>query len=270
MPSKPDPFAQACAWNQVDHQLVILKLSKARKQIDERYHLPIRTPHAGDPFGVITRVHIERAREWAEKVYGIYNEVWEKQGKAKTPAFLRVVLEKAIQPAIGASVGNAKGELKLRAMRTSRPASLGSHQAALALAAERLKGEWRNRIGIEVRELELDQARRRSQARQPGVVQANPGQVFPVQETSKSDNPKRQSKPKALRDSDPDIIKRRAIVDQKRQLNAQGICELFDANGIPLTKKLKESGSWGRAFRAPHWRHSVESLISRDRRATSA
>lgn len=265
MPSKPNPAAQTRAWNQIDHQLVSLKLRQARKRIDKQFPVPVKIPRAGFPFEKIMGTHLERARKWAETKYGIYTEVWEKQGKEKAPDFLMAVLNRAILPAIGASKGDGKHEMELWAERTGRPYGVGLVQQALAMEASRLMGEWRTRIDIEVRELELEQARRASEAR---AVHSSVGQVAPVQELNKLSKSKRQSK--STRDSDPDIIKRRAIVKQNPQLTAQGICELFDANGIPLTKNAREATSWCKAFKAPQWRHSVEALISRDRRLTSS
>jgi hypothetical protein len=269
MPSKPDPSAQARAWNQFEHNRYSSKLSAAKTEIDKKYHLPVKTWGVGNPFAKIMSVHIERAKEWAEKVHELCNEVWEEQGKARTPAFLWGVVHVYIQRAIRASVGSATDEMKQWAVRTNRSDGLGAVQQALAIETSRLKGEWRNRIEIEARELELEQARLASRTSHPGAVHASAGQVAPAQESSKSKRAKRRSKSKASRDSDPDIIKRRAIVKQNRNLTAQGICRLFDEAHIPLPKSIREAGSWSKAFKTPQWRHSIESLISRDRKATS-
>jgi hypothetical protein len=269
MPSKPDPSAQAHAWNQIDHHLVSLKLRQARKQIDKQFPVPVKISGAGYPFKKIMGTHLERARKWTETVYGIYTEVWEKQGKARTPDFLNAVLNRAILPAIGASKGDAKHEMELWAVRTGRPYGLGLVQQGVVTGASRLKDEWRTRIEIESREFELEQARFASHANHLSAVHGAPGQVAPVQESSKSNKAKRQSKSKAPRGSDPDIVKRREIVKQNRDLSAQGICRLFDERDIPLTKSVQEAGSWCKAFKAPLYRHSVESLISRDRKVTS-
>lgn len=69
------------------------------------------------------------------------------------------------------------------------------------------------------------------------------------------------------RGADPDIIKRRAIVQQNSPLQAQGLCELFDSMKIPLTRSMKEAGSWTGAYRSPICRPRIDSLICRDRKS---
>lgn len=66
--------------------------------------------------------------------------------------------------------------------------------------------------------------------------------------------------------SSPDIVKRRTIVFQNVGREAKGPCELFDNARIPLPKTAKEAGSWAKAYLSPSLRHSVESLISKDRK----
>ena len=67
--------------------------------------------------------------------------------------------------------------------------------------------------------------------------------------------------------SDPDIVKRRTIVMRNPSLPARGLCEIFDERHIPLTKTLKEAGSWARAYKASVSRHAIDALIARDRKA---
>jgi hypothetical protein len=74
---------------------------------------------------------------------------------------------------------------------------------------------------------------------------------------------------KASWDSQPDILRRRAIVKQNPSLNAKGICQLFDDARVPLTKRMNEAGSWSKAYKASATRHPVEALISRDRKIVS-
>jgi hypothetical protein len=69
--------------------------------------------------------------------------------------------------------------------------------------------------------------------------------------------------------STPDTVKRRAIVKKNPDLSSRGLCQLFDQEGIPLTKRLREARSWDAAYKAPVYRHSIESLISRDRKFVS-
>ena len=69
------------------------------------------------------------------------------------------------------------------------------------------------------------------------------------------------------RGADPEIIKRRAIVQQNLTLTAQGFCELFDSHEVPLPKSMKEAGTWVKAYRSRVYRHRIDSLISKDHRA---
>lgn len=66
----------------------------------------------------------------------------------------------------------------------------------------------------------------------------------------------------------PDVAKRRAIVRNNPAMPAQGLCALFDAGEIPLTRGMAEAGTWIKAWRAPAHKHSIDALISRDRKLT--
>ncbi len=79
---------------------------------------------------------------------------------------------------------------------------------------------------------------------------------------------KRTSKSRKRKVSNPEVIKRRAIVAQNLLSPAIGLCRLFDEAKCPLPKTLKEFESWERAYlsRSPAC-HAIESLISRDRKA---
>jgi hypothetical protein len=63
------------------------------------------------------------------------------------------------------------------------------------------------------------------------------------------------------------IIRRRAIVRQNPLVQGEGLCELWDNSSPPivLPRRMKEAGSWHKAYRSPEYRHAVESLISKDR-----
>lgn len=65
----------------------------------------------------------------------------------------------------------------------------------------------------------------------------------------------------------PHVAARRAIVNNKRNvgLAAVGLCRLFDQERIPLPRKMAEAQTWDRAYRSSAYRHSIDSLVSRDR-----
>jgi hypothetical protein len=67
---------------------------------------------------------------------------------------------------------------------------------------------------------------------------------------------------------DPDIVRRRFIVAQNRDTEAGGLCSLFDNSSppIPLPPRMRESGTWIKAYRIPRYKHAIDSLVSRDRR----
>jgi hypothetical protein len=160
-------FAEARIWAQIDHQLVLLKMSQAASGFGDKYAQRKANYPRGNRWGFLVAtvaLHIERAKGWTEKVFEIYGEVWEKQGKARTSDFVRAVFNEALLLAIEASVGTAESKITRLAMRTGLSFSLSPLLQKLALDADRLKSEWRRRIEIEARELQLEQARRPVQA----------------------------------------------------------------------------------------------------------
>jgi hypothetical protein len=66
--------------------------------------------------------------------------------------------------------------------------------------------------------------------------------------------------------TDSDIVKRRFIVKKNPTLNASRLCKLFDEEHIPLPEKMKEAGSWEKAYMTDIHRHAIDALISRDRK----
>ncbi len=73
-------------------------------------------------------------------------------------------------------------------------------------------------------------------------------------------------KPTPRRDSSPDIQGRRRIVYENSMRRASDLCHLFDIASVPLPKSMSEARSWVRAYRAPTYTHSIDSLICRDRK----
>jgi hypothetical protein len=63
----------------------------------------------------------------------------------------------------------------------------------------------------------------------------------------------------------PDIAKRRAIVKANSSKSAQDLCRLFDLHNVPVI--WDENLSWAEAYLNLKYRHSIQSLISRDRSA---
>jgi hypothetical protein len=156
-------FGQARAWAQIDHQLISLKMTQAATEFSQRKSKRESNYPTGNRWGILVATlddRIESAKEWTEKVFEIYGEVWERQGKARTPDFVRAVFDNALLLAIEARVGTAKSEMTLSRQRTGYPHSLTPLLHKLVQDADRLKSHWRGRIEIEARELQLEQAKR--------------------------------------------------------------------------------------------------------------
>jgi hypothetical protein len=60
------------------------------------------------------------------------------------------------------------------------------------------------------------------------------------------------------------VAARRLIVKQNPNLDAHGLCVLFDISSTPLTKRIKECETWEKAYKTP-FRHAIDQLIYRDR-----
>jgi hypothetical protein len=74
-------------------------------------------------------------------------------------------------------------------------------------------------------------------------------------------------KSNGILNSEPDTAKRRIIVWQNQNINACGMCLLFDAANIPLTKKMRGAKDWSEAYRSRAHRKAIDVLIYRDRKA---
>ena len=61
----------------------------------------------------------------------------------------------------------------------------------------------------------------------------------------------------------PEVVKRRSIVKANSTKSAQDLCKLFDSFNVPVV--WDESLSWAEGYRDPKLRHSIQSLISRDK-----
>jgi len=92
-------------------------------------------------------------------------------------------------------------------------------------------------------------------------------EILPTVWLQNSEPPTMKSVVVRPRKSDPDVVKRRAIVKQNLTVKAEGLCRLFDANNVPLPNSMKEAGSWERAYRANQYRQAIHALVSRDRKS---
>ncbi|PSH05056.1 MAG: hypothetical protein CXZ00_02545 [Acidobacteria bacterium] len=64
----------------------------------------------------------------------------------------------------------------------------------------------------------------------------------------------------------PDVARRRALVQCHRDLNAAHLCAVFDQEGVPLPEKWDDVETWAAAYRNPKYRGRIHTLISKDKR----
>ena len=72
----------------------------------------------------------------------------------------------------------------------------------------------------------------------------------------------------STRSGDPEIAKRRSIVKANRTKSAKELRKLFDFQGVPLPSNW-EAESWTEAYLNKTLRHTIQSLISRDKAHTA-
>ncbi|HEV3277204.1 MAG TPA: hypothetical protein VG860_10350 [Terriglobia bacterium] len=165
-------------WAQINRQLVDLKIQQANAEFRATYTDRRPDDPEGNRWGQFVRwgdIHLERTNTWVEKVYAIYTEVWEKQGKTKTADFVRVVLKKALVPAIDGRIQTAKARISTTFRTTHSEGSLAALLASMTRKADQLKSEWVRKIEIEAHELQLEWASAGRQSSQ-GVAEGATGE----------------------------------------------------------------------------------------------
>jgi lambda repressor-like predicted transcriptional regulator len=101
-------------------------------------------------------------RKWLEGVDQICREVWQTQGEAITPDFVRGTLVPKASELIAARVGTIKSNLEMKVRRGAvQPGNRDVYRANhhLAMEIRKLQAEVANRYEIEARELEHKKAR---------------------------------------------------------------------------------------------------------------
>jgi hypothetical protein len=174
MEPPPDISAQDRTWAQIDHQVVLLRTKRAAFEFGVKYSPRLNEYRRGNAWSDLVamgKVYIEWAKEWTEKLFVIYTEVWEEQGKVRTPDFLRVILNKALVPEIEKRVRPAKSEI-IQVTRRKREFSSGLTGLLnrLEVDAGTLRNEWRRRIETEAWELQLKQVQRPAQVEEVATV----------------------------------------------------------------------------------------------------
>jgi hypothetical protein len=115
-----------------------------------------RTKHS-----LVLKMKRERADELLRKVYEVYCDVWQIQGRMKSAPFVRAVYARGIVPVIRSRTQAIASEFAGVATCTGLPVEL--HNAllhSLRLNMLRLEGRWRRRLEIEAKEYEHSERRK--------------------------------------------------------------------------------------------------------------
>jgi len=164
-----EPNTKEGIWKTIDHSLVSLKLSDAAGEIHEqmeelRRQVRARVAQSRNDAGLgpgLLEVELSHMRRWAESLQRIYLEVWQRQGRAETPLFVRTVWEKAIAPAIDGRLSASRCMFENLAARTRRALS-AADQGNSTRQMRILRGELARRVEIRAKELEYALATTRS------------------------------------------------------------------------------------------------------------
>ena len=145
-------------WQQIDHQLVTLKLKVAFpafvKEIEDRYYnemLVSKRPRTR----ILIGHWIDGIDRWAAEVCRIYEEVWKIQGREKTPQYVAVTFKKGIIPGIKRYLGKMRHRLTITWIEPKDAAAsfVRDGLAQARAAADLCRRRWSVKCEIEAREL---------------------------------------------------------------------------------------------------------------------
>jgi len=150
-------------WEDVDHSLVGLKMTDLAEEMNSQIetkerHIGFENRNNLNSMAIpslVLKMKQEATDEWARKVYDIYCDVWQIQGRQKSQAFLRAVLVKAILPCLRARAGAIADQFSRFATATNLPIVVrNAVLRGLQLDMQRLEDRWRRRLEIEAKEHE--------------------------------------------------------------------------------------------------------------------
>lgn len=151
-------------WRQVDHALATLMLAEVSEEIrkgieeDEQRIRAANRDNRNLLAAPLQRLqmHLRRADEWAQRTFDAYCDVWQRQGNALSPEFLRAVCANGIQPLIATRTSTVISALEMEAVRTrSYPDEwLKAACADFRREMQRLFARWNSRIEIEAKTAE--------------------------------------------------------------------------------------------------------------------
>jgi len=158
-------------WEDIDHSLVRLRLTNLAEEMHSRIKADegrIQFENRGNMNSntvpsLVLKMKQDRADEWAQRVFEIYCDVWQKQGYVKSAAFVRAVYAREIVSVLRARTGAIASEFSSFATRTSFPGVIRkAHLDSLQLDMLRLESRWRRRVEIEAKECEHAEQRLRA------------------------------------------------------------------------------------------------------------
>ena len=272
-------------WEDIDHRLVTLRLvglSKEMNRLISADESRIRFEQRGNlnrgaVRSLILQMQQNRANEWAQKTYEIYCDVWQKQGNAKSAAFLRAVSVRGIQPVLRARANAIASEFRRFAGSTAFPKTLKqAHLQSLDRKMREIESDWQRQLEIGARECEIAERATQSQPaltnEQQRPVQDPESLCIALRTSDKVPAPTPKKVPKALLLKYRSGIKRAilaALTKNPAATDAE-VCRLLDEDGgeeLPDGwANGKENRLFFNAYANPRTRHSVEIAISKIRR----
>jgi hypothetical protein len=150
-------------WEDIDHSLVSLRMT----DLAEEMHVQIESDERRIRFenrnnmnsmavpSLVLKMKQGRADDWALKVYDVYCDVWQKQGRQKSAAFVRAVFLQGVLPTLRARTGSIAAQFSRFAVATNFSSTARNAMLqGLQLNMQRLEDRWRRRIEIEAKECE--------------------------------------------------------------------------------------------------------------------
>jgi len=160
-------------WGLIDHVLVGLKLSEMSEEMRDSINAEegdirrdnLHNQNSQTVPTLLIRMYLRRTDEYLEETYKIYCDVWEKQGRTRTAAFIRAVSAHAIPVVIAARTNGVVSHLS--GIRARTGALIEPHNARIdsfKQSMQRLARRWVKKLAIEARECEhAESAMRRNQ-----------------------------------------------------------------------------------------------------------
>jgi hypothetical protein len=218
--------------------------------------------------------HLAVLRKWLEEVDRICRQVWETQGEAITPDFVRGTLKQKTFEVIASREGAIGSTVHLAAVRGRYLADTYPAQSHLAMEVARLRPEVNNQYEIEARMLEHRNAKIVAPVDAKRRLKVSPEwqkhqDLLMAASSSDSSAKSVENKParrKPERDN-PEVAKRAALVRTNPNIPAKDMCEIFDREGVPLSAKWLDARlkTWSEAYKNPRYRSRIHTLISKDR-----